>query len=462
MMNRRYYKTSYIITILCTICIIITLIIGWQLSIKKEEPNVINNIRVRVSPEYNLILGNWPLSDDIQKQLEEGLKKKEIVCTVTDLDGLVIYQYNSLFESGTRIDLMEHLYFDHSYKMRNEKKYLLSFPIYKQESVVGFVIFQVAMDIKDHMNMPSSWIISIVLLSILWIMSIIITIRNHKNHTSNHYEQLVDGLNHVSKGIFKTLKLPEDINEQAIYTSYNRMVEELSYLMKKQQSYEGQRKNFLTTISHELKTPIATINAYVEGLISGVAKDEATKHTYQTIIQDKMKNLMIQVDDLFKYAQDDMNEFKYNFQEVYADDVFYKILNGIMGKDNRKHIIIKNNVPKCMINVDVIRIEQVVFNFYNNAIKHTRDNGTLIIQGYRQENELLISVEDNGEGIDSRDLPYIFDYYYQGKISKKSDYEGVGLGLAICKEIINKHGGRIFVKSQVGKGTKISFTIPVV
>ena len=240
------------------------------------------------------------------------------------------------------------------------------------------------------------------------------------------------------------------------------MVEELSYLMKQQQSYEGQRKSFLTTISHELKTPIATINAYIEGLVSGVAKDEATINNYQTIIQDKMKNLMNQVDDLFKYAQDDMNQFKYNFEEVYADEVFDKIFKPINNNNDKRHIIIKNNVPKCMINVDVIRIEQVILNFYNNAIKHTKDNGTLVIEAYRQDNELLVSVEDNGEGIDSRDLPYIFDYYYQGKTSKKSDYEGVGLGLAICKEIISKHGGRIFVKSQLGKGTKISFTIPVV
>ncbi|QVK17597.1 HAMP domain-containing histidine kinase [Mycoplasmatota bacterium] len=462
-MRHRLYKISYVITILCSIGIVITLLIGWKNSLIKEDQNPINEIRLKVNPEYLLILDNWPLSNDVQKQLDEELKKENIACTVTDLNGYVLYKYNSQFELGIQIDLVEHMYYDYSYKVRNEGKHLISYPIYNQESVEGYVLFEVAINNRnDGMKMPSEWIISISLFSILFVISIIATIINHKKQTTNEFEELIEGLNHVSKGIFKPLKLPKESREQSIYISYNRMVEELSYLMKKKQSYEGQRKSFLTTISHELKTPIATINAYIEGLVSGVAKDEATRLNYQIIIQDKMKNLMNQVEDLFKYAQEDMNQFKYNFEEIYADEVFDKILKQIIDKENKRKIIIKNNIPKCMINVDVIRIEQVILNFYNNAIKHTPENGTLILETYRQDHELLISVEDNGEGIDARDLPYIFDYYYQGQASKKSDYEGVGLGLAICKEIINRHGGRIFVKSSLGKGTKISFTLPVV
>lgn len=461
-MMSKIYKKSYIITILCTIGIIITLIIGWRISEKEESPNIINNMRIQVNPEYDLIIKNWPLSEDIQKQLDEKLRDKALACTITDLKGLVIYEYNSGFKLGNKIDLTEHLYSDHSYKIRNKDKYLLSFPIYNEGAIVGFSIFETVMDGGDGNYISVQWKFAIILLSVLWVISVIVTIISYHRSLLNPFEKLIDGLDHVSKGVFKPLKLPEESEKREVYISYNRMVEELSYLMKKQQSYEGQRKSFLTTIGHELKTPIATINAYIEGLVSGVAKDEETRDNYQRVIQDKMKSLMNQVDNLFKYAQDDMNQFKYNFEEIYADDVFNKLLKIIIDKDNKREVVIKNDIPKCMINVDVIRIEQVILNFYNNAIKHTQNNDTIIIQGYRQENEILISVKDNGEGIDPKDLPYIFDYYYQGKTSKKSDYEGVGLGLAICKEIINKHGGKIFVKSQLGKGTKISFTIPVV
>lgn len=462
-MMRRVYKISYIITIICTIGIIITLVTGLSISKQREQPNIINKMRIKVNPQYNFIIDNWPLSSGSKKQLDESFENTEVSCIITDLDGVVIYEYNSPFKSTTKIDLTEQLYFDQSYKVRNNDKYLLSFPIYNQETVVGFAIFQsIIEDIKGDNFMPLQWFLTIILLTVLWVISIIITVIGHKQESSNDFSELIDGLNHVSKGNFKQLKLPKESKEHAIYVSYNRMIEELSYLMKKQQSYHGQRKQFLTKISHELKTPIATINAYIEGLVSGVAKDEETIHNYYAIIQDKMNSLMNQVDDLFKYAQDDMNQFKYNFEEVYANEVLANILNSIVNKENKRKIIIKNNVPKCMINVDVIRIEQVILNLYNNAMKHIQNSGTITIEGYRQENELLISVEDNGEGIDSRDLPYIFDYYYQGKTSKASDYEGVGLGLAICKEIINKHGGKIFVKTQLGKGTKISFTIPVV
>ncbi|MBS4537363.1 HAMP domain-containing histidine kinase [Clostridium sp. D2Q-11] len=430
---------------------------------EKESPNIINKMRVKVNPEYNVILENWPLSSDVKKILDNSFESNGVTSTIIDLEGRVLYEFDSQFKLGSKIDITEHLYFDNSYEIRNNKKYLLSLPIYNQGTVVGFTIFETIIEsIRDENYMPFQWLFTIILLSILWIISIIVTIIGYKKELSNGFSQLIDGLNHVSKGIFKPLKVPKESKEQDIYISYNRMVEELSYLMKKQQSYEGKRKSFLTTISHELKTPIATINAYIEGLVSGVAKDEKTINNYHTIIQSKMNSLMNQVNDLFKYAQYDMNQFKYNFQEVYADDVFHNILKPIFNKDRKREIIISNNIPKCMINVDIIRIEQVILNFYNNAIKHTSDDGTIKIEGYRQENELLISVEDNGEGIESRDLPYIFDYYYQGKTSKESDYEGVGLGLAICKEIISKHGGKIFVKSQLNKGTKISFTIPVV
>ena len=101
-------------------------------------------------------------------------------------------------------------------------------------------------------------------------------------------------------------------------------------------------------------------------------------------------------------------------------------------------------------------------NLYNNAIKHTTKEEPITLKAYREDNEVVIEIEDNGEGINPKDLPYIFNYYYQGKTSKKNDYEGIGLGLAICKNIVDSHKGRMKVKSKEGAGTTMYIKIPLV
>lgn len=231
--------------------------------------------------------------------------------------------------------------------------------------------------------------------------------------------------------------------------------------MKQQQSYEGQRRAFLTMISHELKTPISTINAYVEGLISGVAEDDETKAKYLEVIFDKMQKLTKQVEDFFEYAQDEDNRFKYNFEEYYADEIIEKIFLSLVN-NQRQATKVQNLLPKCIFNVDKIRIEQVIMNLYNNALKHTAEEESIILKAYREDNDVVIEIEDKGEGISPKDLPYIFDYYYQGQTSKKSDYEGIGLGLAICKNIVDSHKGTMKVKSKEGHGTTMYIRIPLV
>jgi signal transduction histidine kinase len=246
-----------------------------------------------------------------------------------------------------------------------------------------------------------------------------------------------------------------------MYIQYNILVEELGYMIKQQNAYEGKRKEFLTILSHELKTPIATINAYIEGLISGVAKDEASREKYQQIIYQKMQQLTTQIEELFKYAQEESGRFKYNFEECYADELFIGIFDRLASQ-NKFPVKVKQLIPKCIINVDETRIEQVIMNLYNNALKHSKKADCIELTGYRQDNEIIIEVSDNGEGIDPKDMPYIFDYYYQGKSSKNEDYEGIGLGLAICKDIVSKHQGTIKVKSVLGDGTTFTIILPIV
>jgi signal transduction histidine kinase len=376
------------------------------------------------------------------------------------VDKLVLCSGKIYYELLDRIYMQEAFYIDQSYIRTNPDSYKLTMPILMNDEISGFVIFEriIIEDSGAQENIAKILYLSMIALMIL---IIVLTIYNQFHVENRELENLESGLVEISKGILKEKEIPRDNTYRGIYQTYNMLIEELTYLMEQQHFYEGQRKSFLTMISHELKTPIATINAYIEGLNSGVAKDEDTRIRYQRIIEEKMQQLMKQVDDFFKYAQEDEGRFKYHFEECYADDAIGKIFEQMIGAEG-KEAIVENHIPSCIISIDKTRIEQVIMNIFNNANKHTTNDDTIILRGYREDSDIVIEIIDSGDGINPRDLPYIFDYYYQGQNSKDSDYEGVGLGLAICKDIISHHKGSIKVKSSIGIGTTFYLKIPVV
>lgn len=410
---------------------------------------------------YEKISSLWPLEDeDIERINKDLVLDDSIYLTIIDLNETIIFSNSeTINESHSRL-LLDALYMDNSYVNSNSGNYKLSQPIYYNDSVAAFVIFEKAYDLKSGNNtLAKILIVSMIFLIIIMLILMIIILLYGKN--KNELQTIEKGLEDIAKGILKPLSIKKNNDYNGIYNTYNMLIEELTYIMKQQQSSEGKRKAFLTMISHELKTPIATINAYVEGLLSGVAKDDETKEKYITIISNKMQQLTIQVEDFFKYAQDDANRFKYNFEECYADELLDTIFSSLVSLE-RAQTKIQNILPKCIFSADKIRLEQVIMNMYNNALKHTSKDDAIILKAYREDDEVVIEIEDFGEGISPKDLPYIFDYYYQGQSSKTSDYEGIGLGLAICKAIVDKHKGSMKVKSNLGQGTTMYIKIPLV
>lgn len=117
-------------------------------------------------------------------------------------------------------------------------------------------------------------------------------------------------------------------------------------------------------------------------------------------------------------------------------------------------------IPNVILKIDGDRIVQVVENLIQNSLKHIKTNGEITVGLKLSEEYLYVSVEDNGEGISKEDLPYIFDKFYRGEKSRSRDYGGAGLGLAICKEIVEEHGGKIWAESTPNISTIITFTIP--
>ncbi len=246
----------------------------------------------------------------------------------------------------------------------------------------------------------------------------------------------------------------EERGTPEIYTlmrSFNAMAERL-------QVSDEQRRNMLADISHELRTPITVIQGNVEGILDGLyPADEAR---LKSIIEETQV-LSRLVDDLRTLALAESGALHLKREPTNLAELIRDAVSGLESQAQEKDITFRLSLNAGDdANIDPQRVREVLTNLLSNALRYTARGGEVKVHltetGSGPERSVTISVEDNGPGIEPADLPHIFERFY-----KSSDSGGMGLGLSIAKYLVEAHGGKIWAESAVGKGTKISFTLPV-
>lgn len=455
-MSKRNIKIKFIgLIILFTVSSALLLFISLD---KNTSFNPVNQLRVDTNSAYQIIRDDLDFESIEYMSAVKKSDHENIYTTIIDLKGNVVYSNSPFLVIDDFTNLDEVFYSDNSYVLSNEDVYKVAQPLYKDLEIQGFVVYEKMFTSSDKWSV-GEWIICGIIAASL-ISMLIIMLKIIYAPYPVELKVLEKGLEDVSKGIFEPIKVDENSQFLSLHNTYNRLVQELMYIMGKKEHSEKQKKEFINKISHELKTPISTIKAYVEGLKNNVAKDEQKQKMYVDVIYEKMNQLTNIVNDFFVYTQDDSSHLKYNFEECYADEVINLIFDNIKKQGNDRTIC-ENLLPKCIISCDKNRLEQVVLNLYNNSKKHTSAAEMINLRAYREDDNVVIEVSDYGCGISAEELPYIFDAYYQGDKSKKQDYQGVGLGLSICKSIVDAHNGYIKVKSQIDEGTSIYIYISV-
>jgi NtrC-family two-component system sensor histidine kinase KinB len=222
------------------------------------------------------------------------------------------------------------------------------------------------------------------------------------------------------------------------------------------------KTNFIATISHELKTPIASIklsSKLLEDSRVGELNDEQ-KQLVNNIKDDSSRLLKI-TSEVLNMAQVETGKIQLNFQKVDAKDIVQYAIDSLKFQSEEKHIKLELNMkadlPK--VNADLEKTAWVLVNLLSNAIRYSPENQTVKITVIEKENKLEFSVQDFGKGIDVMYQDKIFDKFFQVPGSKKN---GTGLGLAIAKEFIVAQNGKIDIISALGKGTTFFFQIPIV
>lgn len=229
----------------------------------------------------------------------------------------------------------------------------------------------------------------------------------------------------------------------------------------KQKQLEQEKNDFLSMASHELKTPITSLKLFIDLLCREASKSDSEKIvTYAKRIQDQANRLMELTNDLLDVSKIETGKLLLK-KVIFNLNDFIKDIVADLQPTATKHKVIIKDIPNIKIFADRYRIYQVLVNLITNAIKYSED-GKIIISAIKKEKEVIISVQDFGLGIPKHQQNKIFERLYQAKDSGQSKtYPGLGLGLYISKEIILRHGGRIWVESKKGKGSTFFFSLPL-
>ena len=237
-----------------------------------------------------------------------------------------------------------------------------------------------------------------------------------------------------------------------------RKIKELATVNKELELSEQRKSDFLSIVSHELKTPITTLKANLQMLDR--IKEKPDSPLFPKLVDSCSKNvekINLMVDDLLnmhRYSENQLELTKTHFS-IY--DLMSICCNHVR-IDDRHELFVKGD-DKIMLYADEHRIEQVLVNFVNNAVKYAPDSRQIDLTVSIVDNNVKVSVKDYGPGIPEDNIPHLFDRYWRASHSGKK-YTGLGLGLYICAQIIARHDGQIGVESTIGQGSTFWFTIP--
>ena len=255
---------------------------------------------------------------------------------------------------------------------------------------------------------------------------------NKKNYSINIDENSEDELSILKNELYKiTIMLKEDAE--------NSKKDKLKL------------KDSLSDISHQLKTPLTSINIMLDNILDNPEMDDKTKEKFIQNIKREITNISSLVGEILKLSKFDASVIKFEEQQVFINDLVKSAISNVEMMAELKNINIEvNNQDNIKLVCDAKWQIEAVTNILKNCIEHSKDDSTITIDIDSNKIYKQITIKDNGEGIDEKDLPHIFERFYKGKNSSK---DSVGIGLALAKTIIEKDNGSIKVDSKKGKQT---------
>ncbi|MBM7713672.1 two-component system sensor histidine kinase ResE [Bacillus thermophilus] len=231
--------------------------------------------------------------------------------------------------------------------------------------------------------------------------------------------------------------------------------------MTEERRLDKLRIDFVANVSHELRTPIAMLQGYSEAIIDDIAGSEEEKREIIKIIYDESLRIGRLVNELLDLARMEAGHTALHYEKVDVGKFVQRITSKFQAIARENNIELKSSVEdNVYFSLDSDRIEQVLTNLIDNAIRHTHEGGNIQVSQTTVDNGIMITVEDDGTGIPEEDLPFVFERFYKADKARTRGKSGTGLGLAIAKNIIDAHNGMMTVASKLDEGTTFTIFLP--
>jgi signal transduction histidine kinase len=258
-----------------------------------------------------------------------------------------------------------------------------------------------------------------------------------------------------------------------VAAAFDHMAERLQHAFERQRELEGERRALVTAVSHDLRTPLSTTRAMVEALADGVVTDDADVQRYLALIRGEVQHLSSLIDDLFELSQIDAGALRLRRVAVDPAELVRDVLAAHQAPAQARHVhlqaTIEPELASATLCADPDRLQRVLRNLLDNALRHTPSGGTVHVRAGRTGDQVELSVSDSGSGIAAEDRERIFEPFYRGEPSRnrtglarlEASSNGTGLGLAIARALVEAHQGRIWAEASPLGGALFRLTLPL-
>lgn len=417
-----------------------------------------NNIRVLLNVH----------KEQVQKGVYETFQYPYLVFSV---DGRVLHREAAFTEvTKDTVKVQEMLTVDESFRKEHPGMTKEFFALEKDKTVTGFVTYLIPETIiTDPLHRRVlAVILPLCIMVVLGLLFILFQTwyTNHRilkpiQRILVSTDQIIHGNYEIKADrVYETEIGKNEIGE--LTYSFESMRDELRQRRIREEELKKSQQEMISCISHDLKTPISTIMAYAEAIRDGIADSKEEEQKYLSIVVSKTHLLTDMIQELLEFSNAQLNRLDIVKKEVYLKDYMEPVLKELEGyvKSHDMNFSCDMTSMNPVIMIDKKRITQVLYNLVENSIKYSAGNhGDISVHVSWEEGHVLIRVKDRGIGVGADDIPYVFDKFYRGEKSRNLSIPGSGLGLSICKYIIEAHKGEIYCRNRKEGGCEFGFTI---
>ena len=331
-------------------------------------------------------------------------------------------------------------------------------------AIVAIVFSYIAL---QHYSYPvfekATWLFIIII--VLFILSIVALSFITSKTIVSPLKKLAEGANEIAKGNLDYKIDYESTNEigQTV-KAFNEMSEQLKQSIDDRDRIEQSRKEMIAGVAHDLRTPLTSVKGYVEGLRDGIANTPEKQERYLNTIYDSTLSMEKLLDELLTVSRLELGNIELNTEEININHFLEDCENEIKPYLEKEGFLLEVN-NNCLeddtVLLDTNRFERVVQNIISNSLKYARKDvqGKIVLDAQSYEKSVIISISDNGIGLESENIPRIFDAFYREDKSRTRVKDGSGIGLAVCKQIVELHGGRIWATKNEEYGITILISL---